>query len=120
MIAAKIVQIYHFLASCVKTFEQKFFYYFRCFIAVFVLLWTLFATLTSTVSAHSTAVCSQTCGQKPLSEHPRDREQKAVFHSLPECCGQVIRHSGLLHCTSDEEVVQVLYARIGGAKFASL
>lgn len=39
----------------------------------------LFATLDSTVSAHSTAVCSQTCGQKPLSEHPRDRGQKAVF-----------------------------------------
>ena len=44
----------------------------------------LFKTLVSTVSAHSTAVCSQTCGQKPLSEHPRDRGQKAVFHSLPE------------------------------------
>ena len=39
----------------------------------------LFKTLVSTVSAHSTAVCSQTCGQKPLSEHPRDRGQKAVF-----------------------------------------
>ena len=39
----------------------------------------LFKTLISTVSAHSTAVCSQTCGQKPLSEHPRDRGQKAVF-----------------------------------------
>ena len=39
----------------------------------------LFATLDSAVSAHSTAVCSQICGQKPLSEHPRDRGQKAVF-----------------------------------------
>ena len=39
----------------------------------------LFATLDSTVSACSTSVCSQTCGQKPLSEHPRDRGQKAVF-----------------------------------------
>ena len=39
----------------------------------------LFKTLISTVSAHSTAVCSQTCGQKPLSEHPRGRGQKAVF-----------------------------------------
>ena len=39
----------------------------------------LFATLDSTVSACSTPVCSQTCGQKPLSEHPRDRGQKAVF-----------------------------------------
>ena len=28
--------------------------------------------------------------------------------------------SGLPHCTSDGEVVQVLYARIGGAEFASL
>ena len=65
--------------SCSQTFEQKFFYFFRCFIAVFVLLWTIFATLTSTASAHSTAVCSQTCGQKPLSEHPRDRGQKAVL-----------------------------------------
>ena len=99
---------------------QSALYFFQCFIAVFALLWPLFATLDSTVSTYSTAVCSQTCGQKPLSEHPRDRGQKAVSYSLPECCGQVIRHSGLLHCTSDEEVVQVLYARIGGAKFASL
>ena len=44
----------------------------------------LFKTLISTVSAYSTPVCSQICGQKPLSEHPRDRGQKAVFHSLPE------------------------------------
>ena len=106
--------------SCSQTFEQKFFYFFRCFIAVFALLWTLFATLTSTVSAHSTAVCSQTCGQKPLSEHPRDREQKAVFHSLPECCGRMICLSSLSHCTSAGEVKQVLYTGIGGAKFASL
>ena len=39
----------------------------------------LFKTLISTVSAYSTPVCSQICGQKPLSEHPRDRGQKAVF-----------------------------------------
>ena len=58
---------------------QSALYFFQCFIAVFALLWPLFATLDSTVSAHSTAVCSQTCGQKPLSEHPRDRGQKAVF-----------------------------------------
>ena len=62
-----------------QTFLIKFFYFFRRFIAAFALLWMLFATLDSTVSAHSTAVCSQTCGQKPLSEHPRDRGQKAVF-----------------------------------------
>jgi len=80
----------------------------------------LFATLDSTVSAYSTAVCSQTCGQKPLSEHPRDRGQKAVFYGLLECCGQVIRYPGLPHCTSAGEVKQVLYARIGGAVFASL
>ena len=80
----------------------------------------LFATLDSTVSAHSTAVCSQTCGQKPLSEHPRDRGQKAVFHSLAEYCGQVIRYPGLPHCTSDGEVKQVLYTGIGGAEFAAL
>ena len=80
----------------------------------------LFATLDATVSAHSTAVCSQTCGQKPLSEHPRDRGQKAVFHSLPECCGRMFLRSGLPHCTSAEEVKQVLYIRNGGAVFASL
>ena len=40
---------------------------------------TLFTTLASTVSVCSAPVCSQTCGQKPLSEHPRDRGQKAVF-----------------------------------------
>ena len=88
--------------------------------AVFALLRTLFATLDSTVSACSTAVCSQTCGQKPLSEHPRDRGQKAVFHSLPECRGRMFLRSGLPHCTSDEVVKQVLYAGIGGAKIASL
>ena len=66
-------------ASCSQTVELNFFYFFRCFIAVFALLRTLFATLTSAVSAYSASVCSQTCGQKPLSEHPRDRGQKAVF-----------------------------------------
>ena len=71
----------------------------------------LFATLDSTASAHSTAVCSQTCGQKPLSEHPRDRGQKAVFHGLPECRGRMVHRSGLPHCTSDEEVKQVIFAR---------
>ena len=71
----------------------------------------LFATLDSNVSAHSTAVCSQTCGQKPLSEHPRDRGQKAVFHSLPECRGRMFLRSGLPHCTSDEVVKQVIFAR---------
>ena len=80
----------------------------------------LFATLDSTVSAHSTAVCSQTCGQKPLSEHPRDRGQKAVFYGLLECCGRMLRRSGLPHCTSAGEVKQVLYAGTGGAEFASL
>lgn len=88
-------------ASCSQTFSIKFFYFFRHFIAVFALLLTLFATLDSTVSAHSTAVCSQTCGQKPLSEHPRDRGQKAVFQGLPECRGRMLRRSGLPHCTSD-------------------
>ena len=88
--------------------------------ADFSLLQILFATLTSAVSMYSTPVCSQTCGQKPLSEHPRDRGQKAVFHSLPECCGRMIHCSGLPHCTSAEEVKQGLYARIGGAEFASL
>lgn len=83
-------------------------------------LWILFKTLISTVSAYSTSACSQTCGQKPLSEHPRDRGQKAVFQGLSECCGQVIRHSGLPHCTSAGEVKQVLYTGIGGAVFASL
>ena len=107
-------------ASCSQTFELKFFYFFRCFIAVFSLLRTLFATLDSTVSAHSTAVCSQTCGQKPLSEHPHDRGQKAVFHSLLECCGRMICLSSLSHCTSDGGVKQALYAGIGGAEFASL
>ena len=95
-------------------------YFFQCFIAVFALLWPLFATLDSTVSTYSTAVCSQTCGQKPLSEHPRDRGQKAVFHSLPECRGRMLRRSGLPHCTSAGEVKQVLYAGTGGAEFASL
>lgn len=88
--------------------------------ATFALLWMLFATLDSTVSAHSTAVCSQTCGQKPLSEHPHDRGQKAVFHSLPECRGRMLRRSGLPHCTSAGKVKQVLYAGTGGAEFASL
>ena len=83
-------------------------------------LWTLFATLDYTVSTYSTSVCSQTCGQKPLSEHPRDRGQKAVFHSLPECRGRMLRRSGLPHCTSAGEVKQVLYTGIGGAEFASL
>ena len=58
--------------------------------------------------------------KKPLSEHPRDRGQKAVFHSLPECRGRMLRRSGLPHCTSAGEVKQVLYAGIGGAEFASL
>ena len=84
------------------------------------LLWMIFATLDSTVSAHSTTACSQTCGQKPLSEHPHDRAQKAVFHSLPECRGRMLRRSGLPHCTSAGEVKQVLYAGTGGAEFASL
>ena len=89
--------------------------------AVFTLLWPLFTTFTSTVSAYSTAVCSQTCGQKPLSEHPRDRGQKAVFHSLPECRRRMLRRSGLPHCTSAGEVKQVLHAgTTGGAEFASL
>lgn len=48
--------------------------------------------------------------KKPLSEHPRDRSQKAVFHSLAECCGQVIRYPGLPHCTSAGEVKQAFYA----------
>ena len=69
----------------------------------------LFKTLISTVSAYSTAVCSQTCGQKPLSEHPRDRGQKAVFYGLSECCGRMICLSSLSHCTSAGEVKQVLY-----------
>ena len=61
-------------------------------------------------------------GVKVLSatENISEGPEGIILESLPECCGQVIRHSGLLHCTSDEEVVQVLYARIGGAKFASL
>ena len=58
--------------------------------------------------------------KKPLSEHPRDRGQKAVFYGLPECRGRMIHRSDLPHCTSDGEVKQVLYARIGGAEFASL
>ena len=99
---------------------QSALYFFQCFIAVFALLWPLFATLDSTVSTYSTAVCSQTCGQKPLSEHPRDRGQKAVFHSLPERCGRIICLSSLSHCTSAGEVKQVLYTGIGGAEFASL
>ena len=86
----------------------------------FGLLRTLFTTLDSTVSAHSTAVCSQTCGQKPLSEHPRDRGQKAVFYGLPKYYRRVNRHFSLLYFTSAGEVKQVLYARIGGAEFASL
>ena len=77
----------------------------------------LFKTLISTVSAYSTPVCSQTCGQKPLSEHPRDRGQKAVFIV---CRNDADRWFGLSHCTSDKVVKQVLYARIGGAEFASL
>jgi len=80
----------------------------------------LFATLDYTVSAHSTAACSQTCGQKPLSEHPRDMGQKAVFYGLPECRGRMICLSSLSHCTSAGEVKQVLYTGIGGAEFASL
>ena len=80
----------------------------------------LFKTLISTVSAYSTPVCSQTCGQKPLSEHPRDSGQKAVFHGLPECRRRMICLSSLSHCTSAGEVKQVLYVGIGGADFASL
>ena len=57
--------------------------------------------------------------QKLLSEHPRDRGQKAVFHSLSERCGRMICRSGLPHCTSAGEVKQVLYAGTGGAEFAS-
>lgn len=58
--------------------------------------------------------------KKPLSEHPRDRDQKAAFYSLSERRGRMIHRSDLPHCTSDGEVKQVLYARIGGAEFASL
>ena len=80
----------------------------------------LFKTLISTVSAHSTAVCSQTCGQKPLSEHPRDRDQKAAFYSLSERRRRLTWRPGLAYCTSDREIKQVFYAGIGGADFASL
>ena len=58
--------------------------------------------------------------KKPLSEHPRDRGQKAVFYGLPECRGRMICLSSLSHCTSAGEVKQVLYTGIGGAEFASL
>ena len=58
--------------------------------------------------------------KKPLSEHPRDRDQKAAFHSLAECCGQVIRYPGLPHCTSVGEGKQALSGEISGAEFESL
>ena len=96
--------------------------FFAClyrFLAISCLFCLLFDALISAVSGCSTPVCSQTCGQKPLSEHPRDRGQKAVFHSLPECRGRMLRRSGLPHCTSAGEVKQVLYAGTGGAEFAS-
>ena len=87
---------------------------------LFNLFYLLFGALTSAVSVYSTPVCSQTCGQKPLSEHPRDRGQKAVFYGLPKYYRRVNRHFSLLYFTSAGEVKQVLYARIGGAEFASL
>ena len=103
-----------------KLLNKNFSTFFRRFIDTFGLLRTLFTTLASTVSVCSAPVCSQTCGQKPLSEHPRDRGQKAVFYGLLECCGQVIRYPGLPHCTSVGEGKQALYAGIGSAEFASL
>ena len=103
-----------------KLLNKNFSTFFRRFIDTFGLLRTLFTTLASTVSVCSAPVCSQTYGQKPLSEHPRDRGQKAVFYGLLECCGQVIRYPGLPHCTSVGEGKQALYAGIGSAEFASL
>ena len=57
--------------------------------------------------------------KKPLSEHPRDRGQEAVFPQSVGAPQAAIWHSGLAYCTSDGEVKQVFYAGIGGADFAS-
>ena len=91
-----------------------------CFPAISSRLRILFEALISTVSAYSTPVCSRICGQKPLSEHPRDMGQKAVFSQSIRAPQAAIWHPGLPHCTSAGEVKQALYARIGGAKIASL
>ena len=58
--------------------------------------------------------------KKPLSEHPRDRDQKAAFYSLSERRRRLTWRPGLAYCTSDREIKQVFYAGIGGAEFASL
>ena len=60
-------------------FRIKIFLLFQMLYSRFCFIMDVLRNSCSTVSAHSTAVCSQTCGQKPLSEHPRDRGQKAVF-----------------------------------------
>ena len=104
----------------VPNFRIKIYLLFPALYSRFCFIADALLNSTSTVPEYSISVCSQTCDQKSLSEHPRDKGQKAIFHSLLGCYGRMIRRSGLPHCTADGEAVQALCAGIGSAKFVSL
>ena len=85
-----------------------------CFPAISTRLRILFEALISTVSADSAPVCSQTCGQKTLSEHPRFEESESVFLELIGVRWTAVWRSALSHCTSTAVLMQVISATAVG------